>query len=139
VEFEQFRPRSSPTASLLVSRTSGHVSGRPGALVDYCSEAVADGSSSDDQVAAWATKQVRSSVERAPTFRARRVQRVRRWCRSDVRGWMKAGLRAQWRRLPPFDPDADGAPASRRSSVSVGDHGACGLLGRTGSARRRLV
>src|SRR5450755_905247 len=40
---------------------------------------------------------------------------------------------------PPSDPDADGAPASRRSSVSVGDHGACGLLGRTGSARRRLV
>ena len=37
-----------------------------------------------------------------PAFRARRVQRVRRWCRSDVRGWMKAGLRAQWRWLPPL-------------------------------------
>jgi hypothetical protein len=42
--------------SLLVSRTGGHISGRPGGLVDCCSEAVADRSGSDGQVAALATE-----------------------------------------------------------------------------------
>jgi hypothetical protein len=45
---------------LLLSRTGGHVSGRPGAIVDCCSEAVADRSGSDGPVAAWATKMSRS-------------------------------------------------------------------------------
>jgi hypothetical protein len=43
--------------TLPLSRTGGHVSRLPGALVDCCSEAVADRSGSDGQVAAWATNQ----------------------------------------------------------------------------------
>jgi hypothetical protein len=38
-------------------RTGGHLSGRREALVDCCSEAMADRSGSGGQVAAWATTQ----------------------------------------------------------------------------------
>ena len=56
------------TAPLLLSRTGGHVSRLPGALVDCCSEAVADRSGSDGQVAAWATEQQPPRSRAKPTL-----------------------------------------------------------------------
>jgi hypothetical protein len=50
------------SAALPDPRTRGHVGGRPGALVDCCSEAVADRSGSGGLVAAWATNQKRVDV-----------------------------------------------------------------------------
>ena len=65
-------PRCKPCASkqtlrrrwppVLLPRTGSHVSRGPGALVDCCSEAVANRSSSGDLVPAWATRRAAGAL-----------------------------------------------------------------------------
>ena len=79
---------------LLVSRTGSHLSGRRGVLIGCCSEAVADRSGSDGQVAAWATKQHRRAAGLGPR---RALGFTRKESAAEISGLLLAPVSA---RLP---------------------------------------
>jgi hypothetical protein len=76
-----------PGTSLPVPRTGSHVSRRPGALVDCCSEAVANRSSSGDLVPAWATRRVSGAL--TGLFDVRRLMVL---CGPRQRGMLRSCL-----------------------------------------------